>query len=81
MIDFYYYVYSKQSSPNYASVNTLQGPLCGVLGHEGFWGGISRWRPTDRVGGRGQEMEEEGDLDDWCSIANMFSTTRKLKTK
>ena len=57
MIDFYYYVYSKQSSPNYASVNTLQGPLCGVLGHEGFegvflvggrptgWAGVGkRWR-------------------------------------
>ena len=31
-----------------------------------FFGGISRWRPTGDVGGWGREMEEEGDLDDWC---------------
>ena len=28
------------------------------------------------VGGNVREMEEEGDLDDWCQIAIIFSTTR-----
>ena len=28
----------------------------------------------DDVGGRGREMEEEGDLDDWCQIADIFNS-------
>ena len=63
-----------RSSPNYASVNTSRGPLCGVWptqarrGFEGVY--FAGGRPTRRGERRGREMEEEGDLDDWCQIAN-----------
>ena len=58
---------SYQSSPNYASVNTYMLPLWRLAYR---LGGVFREcisLATDRrddTGGRGREMEEEGDLDD-----------------
>ena len=53
-----------QLSPNHASVNTLQAPSVASRPGGVLRGYISLAADRVGVGGRGGEMEEEGDLDD-----------------
>ena len=62
-----------------ATLNMLQDPLCGVLTYR--LGGVLRGYillAADQQHGRvGREMEENGDMDDWCKIANITTTVSR----
>ena len=51
-------------------------PTVGIIGVLAYrLGGVSRWRPTDDMGGQGREMEDEEDVNAWCWIENVLTTT------
>ena len=72
-----------RSSPNYASVNTSRGPLCGVWPTQArrvFEGVYLAGRPMRRGGQRGREREEEGDLDLDCKQQGPGMNILRLNT-